>query len=68
MKKKNLAAILALILALTLVATGCGSGTSDEETETGDTEVRTIVCGTTTGYQPYVYTDETTSWWDMISS
>lgn len=58
MKKKNLAAILALILALTLVATGCGSGTSDEEAETGDTEVRTIVCGTTTGYQPYVYTDE----------
>ena len=58
MKKKNLAAILALILALTLVATGCGNGTSDEEAETGDTEVRTIVCGTTTGYQPYVYTDE----------
>lgn len=61
MKKRLFRLFLVLSLAVGLLA-GCGNGTDEktgEDTDaSADDGVTTIICGTTTGYYPFVYTDD----------
>ncbi len=56
--KKRIGSILLAAGVLTGMLAGCGGADNQETAQTSGDEVTTIVCGTTTGYYPFVYTDE----------
>ncbi len=53
MKKRILSVLMVASLVLGIMS-GCGSANA----ATGSSDKKTIVCGTTTGYYPFVFTDE----------
>lgn len=62
--KKKLLSVLLVAGILTSMLAGCGSDSSSDQADSTEAsedsgeEATTIVCGTTTGYYPFVYTND----------